>query len=200
MHPFASLILSVFLLSAAQAQQLNNSQILGQFGEWTAYTFYNEENTKVCYALSEPVLQKYYRCRGEITLNGEIGEILGKSCQEEEFSHLERDFTFALITRYETTQTNVPSIAAGYQFKPGSDLIAQVDIRSREMTTFRLFTDDNIAWTYTESEDQSLVQAIRLGREMRVYGVTAKEVYTADIYDLRGSLRAINELSESCEE
>ena len=200
MHPFASFILSVFLLSAAQAQQLNNSQILGQFGEWTAYTFYNEENKKVCYALSEPVLQKYYSCPEEITLDGEVGEILEESCQEKEFSHLERDFTVSMITRYQTTQTDVPSIVPGYQFKPGSELIAQVDIRSREMTTFRLFTDDNIAWTYTVSEDQNLVQAIRLGREMRVYGVTSKEEYTADIYDLRGSLRAINELSESCEE
>ncbi|MDT8363481.1 MAG: invasion associated locus B family protein [Nitrosomonas sp.] len=85
-----SLVMAIGLVHAAEPKNI------GEFGDWTAY-LYMEDNNKVCYMVSKPKKQE-----GDYAKRGDV---------------------FALIThRPAEKSTNVFSFVAGYPYKADSEV------------------------------------------------------------------------------
>jgi len=101
-------VLCIILMGLATPVKAGEPREIGQFGDWSAYTF-TEEGSKVCYMASQPKKDE-----GNYTRRGDI---------------------FALIThRPADGSKNVFSYIAGYPYKGGSD--ATVSIDSNKFTLF----------------------------------------------------------------
>ncbi len=99
----------VFLCSIANSVQSSEPELLGQHGDWTAYTFM-ENNGKVCYMVSQPKKDE-----GNYTKRGDI---------------------FALIThRPAEGSKNVFSYIAGYTYKTGSEVTVKINDQSFKLFT-----------------------------------------------------------------
>ncbi|SER64037.1 hypothetical protein SAMN05421690_104711 [Nitrosomonas sp. Nm51] len=89
------------LVSAAGSVQASEPVLLGQHGDWTAYTFM-ENNGKVCYMVSQPKKDE-----GDYTKRGDI---------------------FALVTHRPAEESkNVFSYIAGYTYKAGGEVTVKVN-------------------------------------------------------------------------
>ncbi len=97
---FATTVVSAVPMHTARAQD-PEVEIIGQFRDWTAYTF-DEDGAKVCYMASQPQKQE-----GNYTKRGEI---------------------FALVT-HRPEERDVVSIIAGYSYEKGSEVTVTVDDR-----------------------------------------------------------------------
>ena len=95
-------------VAAASTVQANNPQVIGQFNDWTAYSF-EESSGKVCYMASQP-----RRAKGNYSTRGDI---------------------FTLIThRPGENSREVISYVAGYTYQANSEV--QVQIGNRTFTLF----------------------------------------------------------------
>ncbi|MCB1948017.1 invasion associated locus B family protein [Nitrosomonas sp.] len=100
---------TVFLINAAGSVQASEPTLLGQHGDWTAYTFM-ENNGKVCYMVSQPK-----KDQGDYTKRGDI---------------------FALVThRPAEGSKNVFSYIAGYTYKTGSEVTVKVNNQTFKLFT-----------------------------------------------------------------
>lgn len=127
-----------------------------------------ENGNKVCYMASQPKTDV-----GNYTRRGEI---------------------FALVTHRPAEKTrDVFSYIAGYPYKAGSEVVITGNGR-----TFKLFTQDETAWTPDAESDRSLARAIREGSKMVVKGTSKRGTLTTDTYSLSGSSKAYSKISQEC--
>src|SRR3954467_6614894 len=107
--------------------------LLGQFGEWGAYTAANG-GKKLCYALAKPASWATEPNRP-------------------------RDPAYIFVsTRPSENVRNEISIVIGYPFKPGSD--ATVDIGSNK---YAMYTQADGAWIKNAAAEARMVEAMRKG-------------------------------------
>ena len=117
--------------------------LLGQFGDWGAYTASNG-GKKLCYALAKP----------------------SSSATE---PNRPRDPAYVFIsTRPSENVRNAISIVMGYPFKPGAD--ATVDIGSAK---YAMYTQADGAWIKNAAEEARMVDTMRKGSDMVVAGESA---------------------------
>ncbi len=95
------------LAFAATALGAERPQVLGTFGEWTAFAE-GDGGAKVCYAASAPVKKE-----GKYSNRGDAAVLVTNSLAEKTF--------------------NVVSVVAGYEYQPGQDVLAQVDEKKFNM-------------------------------------------------------------------
>jgi len=127
-----------------------------------------ENGNNVCYMASQPKTDV-----GNYTRRGDI---------------------FALITHRPAEKTrDVFSYIAGYPYKNDSDVTIQVNGK-----TFKLFTQDETAWTPDAEGDLALSRAIRAGSKMIVKGMSKRGTKTTDTYSLKGSSKAYSAISKAC--
>lgn len=127
-----------------------------------------ENGNKVCYMASQPKTDV-----GNYTRRGDI---------------------FALITHRPAEKTrDVFSYIAGYPYKAGSEVVITSNGR-----TFKLFTQDETAWTPDAESDRALARAIREGSKMVVKGTSKRGTLTTDTYGLSGSSKAYSKISQEC--
>ncbi len=99
----------IYLCSMANLVHSSEPELLGEYGDWTAYTFM-ENNGKVCYMVSQPKKDE-----GNYTKRGDI---------------------FALITHRPAEATkNVFSYIAGYDYKKGSEVTVKVNNQTFKLFT-----------------------------------------------------------------
>ena len=109
--------------------------LLGQFGDWGAYTA-TSGGKKVCYALAKP------------------------SSQATDPPNRPRDPAYMFIsTRPAENVRNEIRSSIGYPFKPGYE--ATVDIGSAK---YAMYTQDDGAWVKNAAEEARMVDAMRQGR------------------------------------
>lgn len=129
---------------------------------------FTENGNKVCYMASQPKSDV-----GNYTKRGDI---------------------FALITHRPAEKTkDVFSYIAGYPYKSESEVTILVNGR-----TFKLFTQDETAWTPDAESDTALGLAIRKGSKMVVKGTSKRGTLTTDTYSLKGSGDAYKKISQEC--
>jgi len=129
---------------------------------------FSENGQKVCYMASQPS-----KAEGNYTSRGDI---------------------FALIThRPAESSKDVFSYITGYTYKAGST----VTVRANNQT-FKLFTQDNTAWTPDAESDRRLSDAIRRGSSLVVEGVSSRDTETKDTFSLKGSGAAYRAISKEC--
>jgi hypothetical protein len=64
--------------------------------------------------------------------------------------------------------------------------------------TFRLFTDGEHAWTRTNDEDRTLIEAMKAGASMTVRGTSVRNTYSLDTYSLSGFTAAVEAMRAAC--
>jgi hypothetical protein len=144
-------------------------KLLGQYGEWGAYTA-SPSGKKVCFALAKP------------------------TSSETVPPNRPRNPVFMFIsTRPADKVTDEVSIVIGYPFKPGSE--ASADIGS---TSFALYTQQDGAWIKNAADEASMVSAMRAGGSMVVKGASAKGTQTTDTFTLKGASQALDRIAQEC--
>ncbi len=144
-------------------------QLLGQFGDWGAYTA-NPGGRKVCFALAKPASAKT--------------DPPGRS----------RDPSYVFISsRPADNVQNEVSVMFGYPFKPNAE--ASLEIGG---SNFSLYTQSDGGWVKNAAEEPRLVEAMRKAGNMTVKGVSSRGTATTDVYSLKGLAQALERVSQEC--
>jgi invasion protein IalB len=143
--------------------------LLGQFGEWGAYTA-NSGGKKICYALAKP------------------------SSSATEPANRPRDPAYTFIsTRPTENVRNEISIVVGYPFKPGYE--GSADIGSSK---YALYTQGDGAWVKNPAEEARMVDTMRKGSDMIVAGESGRGTKSTDRYALKGLAQALDRVAQEC--
>jgi len=143
--------------------------LLGQYGEWGAYTA-SPGGKKVCFVIAKP------------------------TTAETNPPNRPRNPVYMFVsTRPADKVTNEVSIITGYPFKAGSE--ASVTIGS---TSYALYTQQDGAWIKNATEEAQLVDAMRGGQSAVVKGTSAKGTQSTDTYSLKGLSQALDRVAQEC--
>jgi hypothetical protein len=143
--------------------------LLGQYGEWGAYTA-TPNGRKVCFAIAKP------------------------SAVETKPPDRPRNQPYMFIsTRPADKVANEVSIVVGYPFKSSSEATAQVG-----GTTFQLYTQVDGAWIKNAAEEAHMIDAMRAGDSAVVKGTSAKGTESIDTYSLKGLTEALDRVAQEC--
>jgi invasion protein IalB len=88
---------------------------------------------------------------------------------------------------------NEVSMIAGYPFKPGSSVNAEIG-----NSKFELFTDGEGAWTDSASKDDEVVAAMKRGSTAIFVGESSRGTKTTDSFSLLGFTAALDEARALC--
>jgi invasion protein IalB len=143
--------------------------LLGQYGEWGAYTA-SPEGKKVCFALAKP--------------NSAETDPPGRS----------RDPAYVFISiRPAENVRNEISIIMGYPLRPNADATAEVG-----STKFAMYTQNDGAWIKNVADETRMVDAMRKGADLTVRGVSGRGTKTIDKYSLKGLSQALERATAEC--
>jgi hypothetical protein len=154
---------------AAGSGDGSQPQLLGQFGEWGAYTA-SPGGRKVCFALAKPAKA------------------------QTEPANRPRDPTYLFISSRPTERVRDEiSVMFGYPFKPNTD--ASIEIGG---ASFSMYTQADGGWIKNAAEEPRLVETMRKAPDMTVKGVSVRGTASADIYSLKGLAQALDRLAQEC--
>ena len=143
--------------------------LLGQYGDWGAYTA-SPGGNKVCFALAKPKTTKT--------------EPEGRK----------RDPSYVFVsTRPADKVKNEVSVIIGYPFKTNSDATAEIGT-----TKFAMYTKDDGAWIKNAAEETRMVDAMRKGADLTVKGTSGRGTQSTDQYSLKGLAQALDKIEQEC--
>lgn len=152
-----------------QASPAAGAQLLGQFGDWGAYTA-SPGGKKVCFALAKPT-------SSTIDPPGR-----------------KRDPAWLFVSNRPAEQVKEEvSVIIGYPFKPDSEARAEV-----AGATFAMYTQNDGAWVKNAAEEAQLVQAMRRGSEITIRGESGRGAKTTDTFSLKGISQALDRSAQEC--
>ena len=153
----------------AAANPAAGATLLGQFGDWGAYTA-NPGGKKVCFALGKP--------------NASTTNPSGRP----------RDPAFLFVsTRPSEKVKEEVSVIIGYPFKPGSEAGVQVG-----STNFALYTQNDGAWIKNAAEEARMVDAMKKGADAVLKGESGRGTKTTDTFSLKGLDQALTRIGQEC--
>lgn len=165
-------------IDLAQAQKPTRSaavsgssqpQLLGQFGDWGAYTA-SPGGRKVCFALAKPASAKTNP------------------------PNRPRDPAYVFISsRPADNVQNEVSVMFGYPFKPNAEASLEIGGAS-----FSMYTQSDGGWVKNAAEEPRLVESMRKAGDMTVKGVSSHGTTTTDVYSLKGLSQALERVSQEC--
>lgn len=154
---------------AAAVASGEQPKLLGQFGDWGAYTA-SPGGRKVCFALAKPT-----------------------SAQTDP-PNRPRDPAYIFISsRPADNVKNEVSVMFGYAFKPNAE--ASLEIAG---TRFAMYTQSDGGWIKNAAEEQRLVESMRKASDLTVKGVSSRNTSSADIYSLKGLAQALDRTAQEC--
>lgn len=143
-------------------------RLLERYNDWAAYL--NEEGgKKLCFVISQPTSSKM----------NPAGRKRGPG------------FVFVSYRPSENISGEV-SVAYGYPLAAES---TRAEIGS---DSFSLFAREESAWIEDASEEPKLVEAMRAGSSMSIYGKSSRGTTTVDTYSLSGVTAALKRAQEAC--
>ncbi len=155
--------------AAAAAAGGAKPTLLGQYGDWGAYTA-SPGGKKVCFAIAKP------------------------ASAETTPPNRPRNPSYMFIsTRPADQVSNEVSIIIGYPFKPSTEATVEVG-----PTAFALYTQQDGAWIKNAAEEVHLIEAMRSGQTAVVKGMSAKGTKTTDTFSLRGLAQALDRSDQDC--
>jgi hypothetical protein len=155
--------------AAAAAVGGAHTKLLGQYGDWGAYTA-SPGGKKICFIIAKPA-----------------------STQTNPPNRPRNPVYMFISTRPADKVTNEVSIIIGYPFKPGSEASAQIG-----STTFALYTQLDGAWIKNAADEAQMVNAMKSGDNVVITGESAKGTQTTDTYSLKGVSQAIDRVAQEC--
>jgi Invasion associated locus B (IalB) protein len=154
---------------AAAAAPAPQPTLLGQFGDWGAYTA-SPGGKKVCFALAKPANSKTTP------------------------PNRPRDPAYMFISSRPAEKVrDEVSIIFGYGFKPNAD--ASIEVSG---AAYAMYTQADGAWVKNAAEETRLVDAMRKSADLTVKGTSAKGTASTDVYSLRGLPEALNRVGQEC--
>ena len=156
------------LVMATAANAVEQPQLLGEFGDWTAWT-YNDRGNIICYMASSPKKDE-----GKYTKRGDIYTVVTHRPKEKAFDEV--------------------SFVAGYTYQKKAPLTIKIGDKTFRNT----FTDGDKGWMISNAEDQKLVAAMKRGSRMIVDGKSSRGTATKDTYSLKGFSNAYQTISAKC--
>jgi len=157
--------------AAAPAAAAGDAQptLLGQYGDWGAYTA-SPGGNKVCFALAKPKTTKT--------------EPEGRK----------RDPSYVFVsTRPADKVKNEVSVIIGYPFKTSSDATAEIGTAK-----FAMYTQNDGAWIKNVGEEARMVDAMRKGADLTVKGTSGRGTQSTDQYSLKGLAQALDKIEQEC--
>jgi hypothetical protein len=155
--------------AAAPAAGQPQPTLLGQYGDWGAYTA-SPGGSKVCFALAKPKTAKT--------------EPAGRP----------RDPSYMFVsTRPAENVKNEVSVIIGYPFKASSDATAEVGTAK-----FAMYTQNDGAWIKNVAEEARMVDAMRKGADLMVKGTSGRGTTSTDQYSLKGLAQALDKIEQEC--
>jgi hypothetical protein len=146
-----------------------NPTLLGQFGDWGAYTA-TPGGKKVCFAIAKP------------------------TSAETKPPDRPRNQPYMFIsTRPSDKVTNEVSVVVGYPFRTSSEASAEVG-----STTFALYTQGDGAWIKNAAEETHMVDVMRQGENAVVKGMSSHGTQSTDTYALKGLSEALDRVAQEC--
>lgn len=143
--------------------------LLGQFGDWGAYTA-APNGSKVCFALGKP-----------------------KTSQTNPPGR-NRDPAYIFVsTRPAENVKNEVSVIIGYPFKEASDATAEIGTAK-----FAMYTQKDGAWIKNVAEEARMIDAMRKGADLTVKGTSGRGTASTDTYSLKGLAQAIDRVEQEC--
>jgi hypothetical protein len=147
----------------------NEPKLLGQYGEWGAYTA-SPNGKKLCFALAKP----------------------GSS--QTTPPNRPRDPAYLFIsTRPGEKVKDEISLIIGYPIKPNTEVTAAVGAAS-----FPLYTQEDGAWIKNAPDEPKMVDAMRKGSDVVVKGESGKGTKTTDTFSLKGITQALDRIGQEC--
>ena len=143
--------------------------LLGQYGDWGAYTA-SPGGKKICFAIAKPA-------SSETTPPGKT-----------------RNPSYMFISsRPGEKVTDEVSIIIGYPFKLNSEATVAVGTAS-----FALYTQQDGAWIKNAAEETHLIEAMRSGGNAVIKGMSAKGTHSTDVFSLKGLAQALDRTDQDC--
>lgn len=143
--------------------------LLGQFGDWGAYTA-SPGGRKVCFALAKP-----------------------KSSQTNP-PNRPRDPAYMFISSRPAEKVKDEiSVVIGYGFKPNTD--ANLEIGGAQ---YAMYTQNDGAWIKNAAEETRLIETMRKAGDLTVKGTSARGTATIDVFSLKGLDQALNRVGQEC--
>ena len=143
--------------------------LLGQYGDWGAYTA-EPESKKICFTLAKP----------KSSTTTPAGR--------------KRDAAYVFIsTRPAENVRNEISVIVGYPFRTASDATAEVGT-----TKFPMYTMNDGAWIKNVAEEARLIDAMRKGADLTVKGTSGRGTQSTDQYSLKGLAQALDKIEQEC--
>jgi invasion protein IalB len=154
---------------AAKPEPTEQAVLLGQFGDWGAYSA-TPGGKKVCFALSKPTSAQIVP------------------------SNKKRDPSYAFVsTRPAEKVRNEVSVIVGYPQKAGVDATATIG-----SANYVLYTQNDGAWVKNAAEEAQMVDTMRKGSELVVKSMSHTGAKTTDTYSLKGLDQALDKVAEEC--
>jgi len=157
--------------AAAPAAAAGDAQptLLGQYGDWGAYTA-SPGGNKVCFALAKPKTTKT--------------EPEGRK----------RDPSYVFVSTRPTEKVkNEVSVIIGYPFKTNSDATAEIGTAK-----FAMYTQNDGAWIKNVAEEARMIDAMRKGADLTVKGTSGRGAESTDQYSLKGLAQALDKIEQEC--
>lgn len=154
--------------SAQAAVPSDQPSLLGQFGDWGAYTA-APGGKKVCFVIAKP-----------------------NSARTDPPNRPRDQPYFFISTRPAEKVKEEISTVVGYPLKPDS---ANAVIGA---ATFALYAQNDGAWIKNAAEESRLIDAMRKGAELVIKGTSSRGTDTTDTYSLRGLSQALDRAAQDC--
>ena len=157
--------------AAAPAAAAGDAQpaLLGQYGDWGAYTA-SPGGNKVCFALAKPKTTK----------------------TEPEGRKRHPSYVF-VSTRPADKVKNEVSVIIGYPFKTSSDATAEIGTAK-----FAMYIQNDGAWIKNVAEEARMVDAMCNGADLTVKGTSGRGTQSTDQYSLKGLAQALDKIEQEC--
>jgi len=161
---FQSLILVLFSFKFALAEDLKE---IGKFKDWKAIKI-SDENNKVCFAQSKPVLQSPKKS--------------------------DREARLFVTFRPAEKITDEVSTTSGYEYNSQNSIIAS----SGKLKYKFDIAQDNFAWISSNKIEKRIIKRMKKASRIMVTAYNKSGSQTIDHYSLMGFTKAYNAAKKSC--
>jgi invasion protein IalB len=155
---------------AAAPSPTSQATLLGQFGDWGAYTA-TPGGRKVCFALAKPT-SSVDNPPNRRTATNVVYMFISSRPQDK-------------------VKDEVSILVTGYQLKvDGSITIGGA--------TFPMHAQNDNAWAKNVADEARIVDALRKGSDVVVKGTTSRGTQTTDTFSLKGIAQALDRVAQEC--
>jgi invasion protein IalB len=173
--PLVAAALALPATALAQPRSANptaQATLLGQYGDWGAYTA-SPGGRKVCFALSKPTSQQDNPPNRRTATNAV--------------------YLFVSTRPDEKVANEISVLVTGYAFKANTEATMTIGGGG-----FPMYTQNDGAWVKNAAEEARLIEAMRKSADAVIKAQTSKGTATTDTFSLKGVSQALDRAAQEC--